>query len=61
MWAELETGSSSAGPWTMPSATARRVGDPCLPSAALKRRSSRCGLRRGTGAAVAPAAATRAA
>ena len=26
MWAELETGSSSAGPWTKPSAIARRAG-----------------------------------
>ena len=26
MWAELETGSSSAGPWTMPSAERAAVG-----------------------------------
>ena len=37
MWAELETGSSSAGPWTIPSAIARRVGSRPSP-AALKRR-----------------------
>ena len=29
MWAELETGSSSAGPWTSPSATARGGGNRC--------------------------------
>ena len=47
MWAELETGSSSAGPWTMPSASARGR-DRCR----RRRRSSaararRLGARRG--------------
>ena len=32
MWAELETGSSSVGPWTMPSASARPAGIPAAPS-----------------------------
>ena len=35
MWAELETGSSSAGPWTMPSATARAGRDAAVAQAPL--------------------------
>ena len=38
MWAELETGSSSAGPWTMPSASARRELPAGLAQAPLGRR-----------------------
>ena len=47
MWAELETGSSSAGPWTIPSASARAAG--ILPSAASLRAlrgAGRLGARR---------------
>ncbi len=56
MWAELETGSSSAGPWTMPSATARRAGirpstvslkrRPAAPSRPPRRARRRRGRRR---------------
>ena len=44
MWAELETGSSSAGPWTTPSATARPAGiRPSAARSSARRRPARLG------------------